>query len=259
VADLAAVARDPGQRPSVDDQAAAHPDLPGNEEDVVRPPRGASSQLGEGAQVGFVGDRHRRRRGERFSQPLPERDVSPAEVRGGHDGPVRATHDRRRRDAHAEGWVAPRACREDARGQGRDVPDGRLCRQVPARPVDAQRGENIAAEPHGGDRERIDRNIDGQHVGSPGVRPHDRRRAAGNAVWSSALLRRELRGDQLAGEGPDRAAGEPGPRDELRSRHRAAGVQLAHDRAQVGAPNRLAALTDRLRTHRHGFVFLSSK
>ena len=49
----------------------------------------------------------------------------------------------------------------------------------------------------------------------------------------------------------DRAAGQAGPRDELGARRRTAGVELADDGAQVRAADRLAALPDRLQTHRH--------
>ena len=94
VADLAAVAGGPGQRPAVDDEAATDTDR--------APDRAATSSsrgprptmLGEGREVGLVGerDRHVRAR-ERSASRLAERLVAPAEVRRHRDHAVAATDD----------------------------------------------------------------------------------------------------------------------------------------------------------------------
>ena len=61
----------------------------------------------------------------------------------------------------------------------------------------------------------------------------------------------EAGGRQLADQATDRAAGQARPRDELGTRRGTARMELAHDRAQIGAADRFAALPDRFQPHRH--------
>ena len=98
VADLAAVAGGPGERPAVHHQPAADAHLAGEVEDVVDADGGAAPVLGEHAEVRLVGDRDRDARPERRGEPLPERDVPPAEVRRHRDQPVLAPDDADDRD-----------------------------------------------------------------------------------------------------------------------------------------------------------------
>jgi hypothetical protein len=65
VPDLAPEAGDPGQRSAADDQPATESDFPGQEDHVVGAGRRAPAQLGEGAEIGFVGHGDRRRGAER--------------------------------------------------------------------------------------------------------------------------------------------------------------------------------------------------
>ena len=71
--DLAAVAGRAGQGPPVDDDAAADADLARDVDDVVGAERRAAARLGQGAEVGLVGDddRHLRRQA-----PRPARSAS---------------------------------------------------------------------------------------------------------------------------------------------------------------------------------------
>ena len=78
----------------------------------------------------------------------------------------------------------------------------------------------------------------------PGSRRDDRRRPARRAERRRASLVDESRGGQLADQAADRAPGQPGAGDEVRARERAVDVELANDRAEIGPPNRLAALPD---------------
>ena len=58
----------------------------------------------------------------------------------------------------------------------------------------------------------------------------------------AALLDDETGGDEVADEPADAAAGQPGALAELRARQRPVGVQHLDERAEVGPPDRLAAL-----------------
>ena len=98
VPDLAAVARDSGQRQrrrrSAPPPTPYSPEMNSTSSDADR---GATPKLDQRAEVGIVGDGDRdRQRPSARAEPSPERDVAPAEVRGHRDEAVAATDDARR-------------------------------------------------------------------------------------------------------------------------------------------------------------------
>ena len=114
---------------------------------------------------------------------------------------------------------------------------------VAARPLDRDELEDVAAEPDHRHRPASRRR-------SPGPA---RRRAAGSRRTSgdgrpgvpselAGLLDDQAGRHELADEPADAAAGQPGALHELRARERSVGVQHLHERAEVGPPDRLAAL-----------------
>ena len=139
--------------------------------------------------------------------------------------------------------------------------DDLVDRRVPARPIDPDeaRGPRRRAR-------RPRRPASRPRSRGPGRRPRrgsgGRAATAGPGVPSAhgrAPRTTRPASDELADQAADRAAGQPGPGDELGPRQRAALVELADDGAQVRPADRLAALPDLVATDRHGFVFLSSK
>jgi hypothetical protein len=70
----------------------------------------------------------------------------------------------------------------------------------------------------------------------------ERRRPAGQAERFPALLDDQARRDEVTDESADAAARQTGALTELAARQRSVGVQRPHQRAQVGAPDALAAL-----------------
>jgi hypothetical protein len=215
VADLSAVAGRTGQRRSVDDEAASHPDRPPDEDDVVDAARRSPTVLSEDRQIGFVRQGHRHRHAERLAQSLPERLVAPPEVRRHGDHPVAAPHDAD--DGHADP--------EDRRLSGQPAADGRCQvgergRDVghagaPARKIDAHEIEHRTAESDRGGRQGVDGDLERHDDGPVGVGTDDRRGTARGPVERGRSFDRQVAGDELADESADRAAGQPGPRDEL--------------------------------------------
>ena len=255
VADLAAVAGDAGQRLAVDDEAAADADLAVDEQDVLGADGRAAPDLGQGAQVGIVGDRDRRRPVERERPGARPSGTS----RQPRFGAIETKPSLRRTtptigDADADVRLARRSARAELGGQLGEVgrrsasteewPRGRSTRtQV----------EDLAAQADHGDGERIDGDLEGQDDRALGVQPDERRRPAGRAERRRALLGHETGVDELADEAADRAPGQAGPGDELGSGERAADVQLTDDRAQVRPANGLAPLPDHDLPNRHVF------
>ena len=113
------------------------------------------------------------------------------------------------------------------------------------------RVEDVAAEAHDGRGDRIDGDLEGEDDDAVGFRANHRRGPAGRAERFGSLLGDEAAGRELPDQPADRAPRQPRARDELRARQRTAGMELAGDGAQVGASNRLAALTDRVAAGRH--------
>jgi hypothetical protein len=150
---------------------------------------------------------------------------------------------------------APPAARipEQPSRQLGDLGDRLVDRRGPAGPFDADDLEDVAAQPDDGCRQRVDVDLDGQHDQGLGVRPDDRRRPARRAPERRPFLADEVRGEELAKQGSDRAAGQPDPGDEHRARARPVGMELADDRAEVGPADGLAPLADGRRSDRGRF------
>ena len=98
-----------------------------------------------------------------------------------------------------------------------------------------------------------------EHDRAVRIDPDDRGGPTGRALRLGTLLDDEVGRGELADQRTDRAAGQAGTGDQLGARGRTAVVELADDRAQVRAMDRLATLAEGLEPHRHRFVFLSYK
>src|SRR5207247_10759504 len=133
-----------------------------------------------------------------------------------------------------------RSTTADDPGQRGQVVDDRDERGMTALAVDPDVLEDLAAEADQGGRERVDLDVEGKDQRPIRCRVDQGRRPARRSEAGGAALADEASGDELADQAADRAPGEAGPRDEAGSRHRPAGVELADDRAEIRAPDRLA-------------------
>ena len=242
VPDLAAVPGGAGQRPAADHEPAADADRPGDEHHVGLAEGGTAMQLREDGQVRFVrhGDRDGRAQGARGH--LAERDVAPAQVRRHRHEPVAPPDDAGDRDGDPHDLVhdrspsarAARAARPAARSAGSSLTvRSRLTQPStsPSRPTTAAAELSTAISsarttaPPGTRRTRWD--------GRPGT-PSG---GAGPSVTRPAAMSSPVRTRMALRVSPVRA-------DELGAGERPAGVQLADDRAEVGASHRPAPLAD---------------
>ncbi len=119
--------------------------------------------------------------------------------------------------------------------------------------------EDLSAQAHRRRRQRIDRDLEREDDRAIRISSDQRRGAAGRPVQGRRALEDEVPSHELADEAADGAAGKTGPGDEVRARQRSAGMKLADDGAQVGAPDGLAAVSELVATDEHGFVFLFLK
>ena len=206
---------------------------------------GAAPVLGQRAQVGVVGDgdgqaasaapRSTRSPRATSRQPRfgrhPHEAVAPAD--DGHDRHPDADRATSRARLRARTWRVS-STRSATVSSSERRPHARSTR------IDSTISPPSPTSGHG---QRIDRDLERQDGRSGGVRTDERRRPAGRALGRGAAPRARGRSDdQVAQDGADPAAGEPGMLDEVGARHRPAQVQLADDRAQVRAPDGLAAL-----------------
>ena len=222
--------------------AAADADLTGDEQDVVDAHGRTPPVLGEDAQVAVVGDRDRDAEAQRAAGVSPPSGTSrqPRFGATSHE-PVRLAHHAGDRHADADERPAgPRAHRRrDAGEVGHDIVDG----EVAAGAIDPDLVEHLAAEPDDRGGHRVDDDLDREDDHGPvGDEADDRRRPPRRALWHGRLLGDEVRCRELADESADRAAGEPGRRDEVRPRLRALLVEAARTMAR-----RLARRTVSLR------------
>ena len=252
VADLAAVAGDPGERLAVDDHAAADADLAREEQDVVRAEGRAATDLGQGAEIGLVGDVDRD-----VAAEAPRRAARRAGRRASR-GSAPSTRTRRsRRTMPATATPMPITRPPAGRRPGRG-PRARRGRRRSRRPRVAARrgrpGSSRGPSPPSPTTAAASEStaISSARTTAPsgfGRTSGDGRPGVPSGVGRSSVD--EAGGDQLADQAADRAAGQAGAGDELRARQRPAGVELADDRAEVRPANGLAALTDLVATHRH--------
>ena len=221
VADLAAVARRPGQRLAIDDQPAA--------DAVPRPEMnstcvGSRSRRRAGARPARRGPRRWRPRSgpatsERVGERAPERHVAPAEVGGHRHEAVAPPDDADDRHPDADRalvvGVAASAGRPPARRGRRRSPRprcGRCGRSMRTRSKTSPPSPTMAAASES-------TAISSARTTAPcGIEADDRRRPAGCARRLGALLGYEVGRRQLADQAADRAAGQAGPGHELGAR-----------------------------------------
>ena len=159
--DLPRVAVRAAQGPAVQDHPAADADLAVEEDEVVHADSRPPLVLGEGAEVGVVAHVHRHRPVEGRREELAERLVPPAEVgRDPHEAVV-ASHDADDRDADTD-QPLPRGRREQRLAEALDFRHdvGRGHRFPP--PVNADLPSDMTAEADDRDRQRVDRDLDGE-------------------------------------------------------------------------------------------------
>jgi hypothetical protein len=161
VSDLATVPGDPGQRPSVDDQASADPDLAGDEQHVVKPDGGTATVLRERPQICLVGNRDGQVQREDLGQPFAKRDVTPTKIGRHPDETVLAPD----RADHCGGDTDDRVTRGGPRpsqtGELGEVGDRFIDRQATAWSVDPDLLEDLPTESDDSDRERVHGDLEG--------------------------------------------------------------------------------------------------
>ena len=206
--DLPGVAVRPAQGPAVHDHPATDADLAVDEDEIVHADARAPLVLRERPEVGVVAHMHRHRLVEGRREELAERLVPPAEVgRDAHQSVV-ASHHAHDRDAdqplhggrHEQRLAEPLDLCHDVR-RGHRFP--------PA--VDANLMVDLAAEPDDRDRERVDRDLDGES-------------------------------DRAAFRQPDLGGGEPAPRPAARRTldHQSPLGELGDERGDVLRPSLVA-------------------
>ena len=132
------------------------------------------------------------------------------------------------------GWTArASAARSVTTRSTRAWPRGRSTRRM---------RDDLTGRPDVGGRQRVDGDLEGQHRGDLAIERDDGRRAARKAEWRGLLLAHDAGGLELADMAADGAAGQSRAGDQLRARERSTIVQRAHDHAQVGTSDGLAAL-----------------
>ena len=266
VPDLTAVAGDARQRATVDDDAAADTDLARDIEHVVRAEGGSPARLGQGAEVGLVGDGHGYGRLQRGRQPFRERDVGPAEVGGRANEPVGAPDDTSHGHADADEGLGFDRSGPDATDEAGEVANDGIDGAVAPRTIDAPCSMTSPAGPTWAaarestaiSRARTETRSRSRDTTGDG-RPGTPSGAGRSSVTRPAAT-------ELADVAADGAPGQARARDELGAGERPASVEGANDRAQVGAPDGLAALAALKVSHRrwvaplvHRFVFVSFK
>jgi hypothetical protein len=125
VTNLTAVSGHSHERPALDDDTAADPDLPGDEQDMIGARRYAAPDLGQRTEIGFIGHRDRDLVTEDLGQPMPERLIRPAEIGSHRDETVRTPDDAGHGHADADLRPARRSSRSDGRGELGQVVDDR--------------------------------------------------------------------------------------------------------------------------------------
>ncbi len=240
VPDLAGQAGAPQERQAAHDRAAADAHLARDVEGIVHVDGGPAPMLGEHPGIGVVEDRDRKVEIEGAGEPVAERDVDPAEVRGHEHEAVGPPDDPgdRHPDPH------DRAHRRNVQVPGEadeavhDVVHG----HVVERSFDADAIERPAAEPDDGRGHRADQDLEREHDRAGRLRPDEGRGPARRPEADRVALGHEARGGQLVHEVADRAAGQAGGGDELGAGARAVLMEDPEDGAEVRPMDRLAAL-----------------
>ena len=231
VADLSAVAGDTREGLAAEDEATADADLAVDEQDVLGADGRASPDLGQGAQVGVVGD------GDRAA-------VSSASARRSSSGTSRQprfgaidTNPSLRRTTPTMATPTPmygsldgRRARISAASSARSVTISST-EEWPRGRSTLDEIEDLAAQPDLGGGKRIDGDLKGQHDRALGIHPDEGGRATGRAHGRRAFLGHETGLDELADQAPDGAPGQAGQADELGPGEGATNVQLTDDRA----------------------------
>ena len=228
------------QGPAVQDHPATDPHLAVEEDEVVHADARAPLVLGEGTEVGVVAHVHRHRLVEGRRDELSERLVPPAEVgRDAHEAVV-ASHHADDRDADADqplhrGRHEQRLA--EALDFGHDVRGGHRSPQA----VDANLAAHLTAEPDDRDRQRVDRDLDGERDRSVLRQPDLGRRAPASRRAARGALHDQSPLGELGDERGDGAPAELRPLGEVRARQGAGQVQVPQDHAQVVGPELLTA------------------
>ncbi len=198
--------------------------------------------LAEDAGVGVVEDVDRHGRRERPREAAAERDVDPAEVGGHRHDTVVSAHDARDRHADPDDRDVDPA--EELVGQPREVRHDIVDGQLATRPLDANLVDGLAAQADDRGGDRVDEDLEAQHRCAGGDQADERGGATRRAEPDRRGLRHEPRGGELADQRADRAAGQPGRRDEVGAGQRTTLVETTNDGGKVRAADRLAALPD---------------
>ena len=166
VPDLAGVASRSLQPVAAGDHAGTDADVAGDVDEVVDVHGHSAAVLGEGTEVGVVGQRHRDVEPERREHDAAEGDVVPLQVGGEPDQSVVATDQTRDADPHT-----------DERGGGRcvrdDPPDepGHGCAHLPRLTGTEDRlahaVQDVTAQPDPGDDRAVDAEVDGDDDRAP--------------------------------------------------------------------------------------------
>ena len=249
MADLAGESEVPGNRAATHDQSSPDADLTRHEDHVVGADSCAEARLGERAEIGVVADTDRQPSADHRGQHVGKSDVDPSEVRRGHDHPVGAAHEARYRHTTADQSLQTPARNVESINEVGDIADGLRDSDALPGPRVANRGDHRSVERHDRRADLIDEDLDRQHTDRPIVDSNDRRRPARAPVGFGRLLDDESKRFEFADEAGDRAAGQAGRSDELRSRRRAAPTELIEHERQVRA-----AQVWRPRGGRHGIA-----
>ena len=132
VPDLAGVAARALEPPPAGDDAGTDADVAGDVDQVVDPDADAALVLGQGAEVGVVGERDRDVESEGGEHDRAERDVVPLEVGGQPHQAVAAPHQARDADPDPDQRCGRPAPRDDLADQAR-APTRRPARPRPRR------------------------------------------------------------------------------------------------------------------------------
>ena len=166
---LAGVASSTQSRVASEDHTDADPDFSGHEQEIVDARRHTAAMLGEGAEVGLVGDRDRGVSAEALGEHLSEWDIPPSKVGSEVHEPVSPPRQTDDGDADA-GEVVPDGHRGDQRlGQLDGVLDGLAGRESTTLTVDADAVVHVSTESHRRHGDRVDGQLDGQDDGTLGA------------------------------------------------------------------------------------------
>ena len=192
VADLGGIPRAADERLAADRHAAADPDLAHDVNDVVDVDGRPAPVLGQAAEVRLVGDHERGVELEGGRQPVAQRNVTPAEVRGVTHHPVGTADDACHRHADTGQGLPAAQRRKGWPHEVHEVADDLIDVLVCARAVDALEPMDRAAEPDDRHRQRVDVDLQREDEGLVGPGTDERGRPAGGAGGRAAML-----GDQL--------------------------------------------------------------